>query len=83
MRKVKPIIPVEYGENDLFEPKNGQRQDLCHAQYLFRNRELGTFPRSYTELRKLIAILKKYPTMCITIIGHTDNTGTQEYNQEL
>jgi outer membrane protein OmpA-like peptidoglycan-associated protein len=35
------------------------------------------------ELNSLLAFLKKYPTLRIDIIGHTDNVGTADYNQNL
>ena len=83
LRKVKPIIPVEYGENDLLNQKMVKGKTYVMNNIYFEIESWELLPRSYTELRKLIAILKKYPTMCITIIGHTDNTGSHEYNLEL
>ena len=40
-------------------------------------------PASETELTKLAAILNKYPDTNILLEGHTDATGTDEYNLEL
>ena len=36
-----------------------------------------------TNLQKLATILNKYPDTNILIEGHTDNTGSDEYNLEL
>jgi outer membrane protein OmpA-like peptidoglycan-associated protein len=36
-----------------------------------------------TNLAKLVAILQKYPDTNIEVQGHTDNTGTNRYNQKL
>jgi outer membrane protein OmpA-like peptidoglycan-associated protein len=36
-----------------------------------------------TNLAKLVAILQKYPDTNIEVQGHTDNTGTNRYNQNL
>ena len=36
-----------------------------------------------TNLAKLVTILKKYPDTNIEVQGHTDNTGTNTYNQTL
>lgn len=38
---------------------------------------------SHENLHDLVEILKKYPDTNIEIQGHTDNTGTDEYNQTL
>ena len=35
------------------------------------------------DLRTLASSLNRYPNTTITIIGHTDNTGTSAYNQDL
>lgn len=40
-------------------------------------------PQSQENLRKLAAILNKYPETNIIIEGHTDSTGTREYNLTL
>jgi outer membrane protein OmpA-like peptidoglycan-associated protein len=40
-------------------------------------------PESKIELNRLIILLKENPTLQIEIGGHTDNTGTSDYNQKL
>jgi outer membrane protein OmpA-like peptidoglycan-associated protein/tetratricopeptide (TPR) repeat protein len=40
-------------------------------------------PESYAELKKLIDLLTKNPTMKIEIAGHTDNQGPKAHNQVL
>lgn len=35
------------------------------------------------DLRTLAASLNKYPNTTVTVLGHTDNTGTAAYNQDL
>lgn len=40
-------------------------------------------PTSYPELEKLLLFLKQNPGISIEISGHTDDTGTFEYNLEL
>jgi OmpA-OmpF porin, OOP family len=40
-------------------------------------------PQSYTFLDKTVALLNQYPTVKIAIQGHTDNSGTAVFNQEL
>ena len=56
---------------------------------LFKEKVLFGFDRSdltgsaQTNLDKLVNVLQKYPDTDIQIIGHTDNKGTDEYNQGL
>lgn len=38
---------------------------------------------SYPELNRLLEFMNKYPNMRITIEGHTDSVGPEEYNQQL
>lgn len=45
--------------------------------------ESTLLPQSYRELALLLSILEQNPTMRIEICGHTDNTGTIEFNQRL
>ncbi len=40
-------------------------------------------PSSKSELAHLVVLLKENPTVQVEIIGHTDNTGTKTFNQEL
>jgi outer membrane protein OmpA-like peptidoglycan-associated protein len=40
-------------------------------------------PQSKIELNEVVAFLKNNPEVHIMIEGHTDNTGTEEYNTEL
>ena len=40
-------------------------------------------PGFYTELQQVAQILNKYPETTIQVIGHTDSTGSEAYNQTL
>ncbi len=40
-------------------------------------------PESYAELNRLAEILKRYPGIVVEISGHTDNTGSFQYNMKL
>lgn len=40
-------------------------------------------PESSTELDRLVKILQENPSIRIELSGHTDNTGTDDYNQRL
>lgn len=49
----------------------------------FETRKSDLTPDSYRALDELVAFLDEYPTMVIEIDGHTDNVGTEKYNQKL
>lgn len=40
-------------------------------------------PESYVELNEVLSVLHQNPQMHIEISGHTDNTGSSDYNQTL
>ena len=40
-------------------------------------------PKAAFELDKLVALMKKYPTMIIMAESHTDNRGDENYNLKL
>ena len=54
-------------------------------------REAMMFPTNSSKLtasakykvKKMIAVLRGYPTTIIQVVGHTDNRGTHAYNQSL
>ena len=54
---------------------------LKNIFFNFESYEL--LPESYTELNKLIDYIKNNSGIKIEIGGHTDNTGSKEYNQTL
>ncbi len=47
----------------------------------FNQADLGTSAK--TNLNKLVNVLNKYPDTNIQVIGHTDDKGTDNYNQQL
>ena len=40
-------------------------------------------PESYPELNRLAEILKRYPGIVVEVSGHTDNTGSYQFNMKL
>ena len=40
-------------------------------------------PGAYPELKRVIAVLNRYPDTHITVAGHTDAKGSEAYNQQL
>jgi outer membrane protein OmpA-like peptidoglycan-associated protein len=61
--------------------KQGETAILKNIFFITDSYEL--LPESQIELNKLIEFLIKNPTVKIEIGGHTDNTGTEEYNLKL
>ncbi len=49
----------------------------------FETDKYELLPESITELKKLIDLLEKNPTLKIELSGHTDSIGSHEYNMEL
>ena len=66
-----PDTPISVEE--IFNPKN----------VLFDNGKFDLLPASYPELNKLVAYLAKEKETHIHIEGHTDNSGSPTFNQEL
>ena len=81
--KVPPIVPAPPTPSPFknFVPKPGEIVTL--ANIYFEHDRTDFMPRAMIQLNDLLAFLKKYPSMKVEIIGHTDNTGTPEYNQDL
>lgn len=83
LRKVPPFRKVEIPEDDLskLQPIVGTAFELKQILFDFDRHELH--PRSYIELFKLVALMKKYPGMEISCMGHTDSIGVSNYNLKL
>ena len=54
-----------------------------NSNVLFAVNQSNISPQADNILHDLVKILMKYPDTNIEIQGHTDNTGTNEYNQTL
>ncbi len=66
-----PLTPLKEGEHFV----------LRNIFFEFDKAEL--LPQSKLELQRLMKLLNAYPGMIIAIEGHTDSTGTYEYNMAL
>ena len=53
------------------------------SDILFDTNEATLKPGAKENLAKVSGILLAYPTLRITVEGHTDSTGTDEYNLKL
>lgn len=83
IHKLPPIIEVPVADDDLTKIKleAGKTITLKNIYFDFDRTEL--LPLSYIELNKLIGLMQKHPQMEIEIKGHTDNSGSKEYNLDL
>jgi len=61
--------------------KPGKRVTLNNIFFDFNSAKLK--PASFSELNKVVRLLKANPDISIRINGHTDNIGTDEYNLDL
>jgi len=64
-----------------------REQDVLRATFkgeaFFDLNSTALKPGGYAELERVAQVLNKYPQTTIEIGGHTDTTGTAEYNQRL
>ena len=61
--------------------KVGERIILRNVFYEYNKYDL--LEKSRIELDKVVQLMTENPTLVVEISGHTDNTGTKEYNQGL
>lgn len=76
--------PIQFAKEDsvfMEDIEIGETIILRNVYFEFDKTEL--LPYSFAELNKIYNILIQYPAMTIEISGHTDNIGTERYNQAL
>ncbi len=71
------VVPYK----QIWAPELGVTYILQYIYFDFDKSDL--LPESYDELNRLLAYLIQHPDYHITITGHTDNFGTEAYNQQL
>jgi outer membrane protein OmpA-like peptidoglycan-associated protein len=84
MNQLDSFPPLTYTINDTLFMEDieiGETIILRNVYFEFDKTEL--LPYSYAELNKIYDILMMYPNMKIEISGHTDNIGSEAYNQAL
>ena len=81
--------------SDTLQLKDVKQKDKIRLQAIQKNQSLvlkGVFfdvddyklkPESDTELRQLVEFMRLNPSVNIEIVGHTDNTGSDEHNTRL
>lgn len=58
-----------------------KKQLSSSSSFALNSAELTSNAKS--ELQEVIEVMNKYPQSNVTIIGHTDSTGTEQYNMQL
>ncbi|MFG5383780.1 MULTISPECIES: OmpA family protein [unclassified Yoonia] len=70
--------------NDVGVSNNGRNLVVVLSQdLLFATNSTSVSAVSQRELRIVANSLNKYPNTTVNVIGHTDNTGSAEFNQDL
>lgn len=83
VKKIPPIIKAPLDTNDISLAVLEPGKIIQLKNIFFDTDKFELLPRSYQELRKLLRILQEYPEMVIEVRGHTDNQGSESYNQYL
>lgn len=81
---IPPDDIPDYEDKNLSEfEKLSINEPFVLKDIYFEHDKTELLPKSYIQLNKVIYYMKKYPSVCVEISGHTDNTGTHEYNIQL
>lgn len=83
IKKEEPILKVPLSADDLSRIPLREGQLITLKNIFFDHDKVELLPRSFTELNKLVQLLRQHPAMIIEIIGHTDSIGDFDYNLEL
>lgn len=78
--KIPPILTAPVPPSPLrnYVPKAGEVVTL--SRIYFEHDRADFLPYALVQLDQLLTFVKKYPSMKIEIIGHTDLVGSPEYN---
>jgi len=70
-------------ENEIKLDELSTGESFILNDIFFETDRSDLLPESHNSLNKLADQMEQYPSVKIEISGHTDNTGTEEYNQKL
>ncbi len=80
---IPPATVFKEIEKDILLKKVKVGSKIVLKNIFFEFNKATLKPESIPELERLIKLLNDVPTMKIEISGHTDNVGSELYNQEL
>src|SRR6266478_4155557 len=79
--KPKPTVPQL---NSILATRDSARGLVANmSDVLFRSGSFELLPGARERLAKVSGIVLAYPTLHVTVEGHTDSVGTDDYNQQL
>lgn len=81
--KIPPIIKTPPSDSPLanYTPKEGGIIKL--SRIYFEHDRTDFMPQALIQLKQLLEFLNRYPELKVEIRGHTDNVGSDSYNQNL
>ncbi|MCF8227945.1 MAG: OmpA family protein [Bacteroidales bacterium] len=80
---IPPTTEVKEMYKDIYLKKVEVGSKIILKNIFFEFNKSNLRPESIPELERLVKLLNDVPTLKIEISGHTDNVGSQLYNQEL
>jgi outer membrane protein OmpA-like peptidoglycan-associated protein len=57
-----------------------EKAEIVLNNVFFNFDSYALLPKSKSELDRMVDVMKDNPSIDVSIIGHTDNIGTEEYN---
>lgn len=81
--EIPPSTIFQEMNKDIYLKKVEIGSKIILKNIFFEFNEAKLKPESIPELERLIKLLNEVPTLKIEISGHTDNVGSELYNQEL
>lgn len=83
IRKIEPFARVATDPDDLSQKVLRAGESITLRDVYFDTDSDELQPRSFRELDKLVALMRRYGEVRVRIVGHTDNEGTPDYNEDL
>ena len=81
IQKIRPYLTAD--DSELVEKPFELEKAYQLENIYFAFNKTGFLPESYTELNKLLILMREHPQISIQINGHTDDVGKDIYNEQL